>query len=263
MMPVPTMMMARRRLQRPWHEPNQAPSIRMMMTMRRTQMWAESTPQQKEDAARNKAAFERLTDLADHLMQRGLTEVYYSTKEALQDLGKDEDEATAGANGHAAQGATGGQASTYFSSSAARPQAGDAAGQATAAAQAAAQQAAYAAASNSSVQFEYLGKDGQVHGPFSMVQMYSWVSSGYFSGDNVVKMRPITPGGTAPTAAGTEATTTGDAAAELLADLDDDEEDKADIPAQAQDASSQQAGTAERGEWVTSDAVDFSKYIHV
>ncbi|KAG5180594.1 hypothetical protein JKP88DRAFT_349493 [Tribonema minus] len=115
-----------------------------------------------EEAIGQAQQAQRLTDLADHLMQRGLTEVYYSTKEALQDMGKDEDEATAGANGHAAQ------------------------------------------ASNSSVQFEYLGKDGQVHGPFSMVQMYSWVSSGYFSGDNVVKMRPITPVGTAPTAAGTE-----------------------------------------------------------
>ena len=39
------------------------------------------------------------------------------------------------------------------------------------------------------INWEYLGKDNNIHGPFSSDQMSSWVRCGYFSGENSVQVR--------------------------------------------------------------------------
>jgi len=82
--------------------------------------------------------------------------------------------------------------------------------------------------------WEYQGnEDNQVHGPYTSLQMKGWIDAGFFVGDSAVLVRSITK------MSDKEMSIKDD----LLNDLNDDEEDE-----------------GERGEWVKSDQVDFSKY---
>ena len=84
------------------------------------------------------------------------------------------------------------------------------------------------------VSWEYRGnQDGEIHGPYSTAQMLSWIQAGYFVGTQAVQIRTISK----------EDKSTVD---DLLSDLMDGEE--ASEPKEV------------KGEWQSSNEVDFSSY---
>lgn len=89
------------------------------------------------------------------------------------------------------------------------------------------------------VQWEYKGnQDDQIHGPYSTQDLLGWTQAGYFIGTQAVQIRTVKKGDTP------EASTADD----LLSDLmDDDDDDPKEPP-------------AVRGEWVSSNDVDFKAY---
>jgi CD2 antigen cytoplasmic tail-binding protein 2 len=87
--------------------------------------------------------------------------------------------------------------------------------------------------------WEYKGnQDGQIHGPYTTEQMIGWTKSGYFVGAQAVQIRTIRD---APLS------TQDDLMADLMDDSDDD-----DNGAKKEE---------ERGEWMSSDKVNFEAYL--
>lgn len=87
------------------------------------------------------------------------------------------------------------------------------------------------------VQWEYQGnQDNQVHGPYTTKEMLSWTQAGYFIKEQAVQIRTIKE---------EDATVKKSTKDELLSDLMDDEEEQA---------------TFVKGDWVSSNDVDFSIY---
>jgi hypothetical protein len=92
------------------------------------------------------------------------------------------------------------------------------------------------------VMWEYLGsEDGKIHGPYSSNDMLNWTRAGYFVGDSAVQIRTVQQ---------VESISRNSMKDDLLDDLlgDDDGDDK---PLAKQSV---------QGEWMQSDACDFSKY---
>jgi CD2 antigen cytoplasmic tail-binding protein 2 len=87
------------------------------------------------------------------------------------------------------------------------------------------------------VQWEYEGsEDKQVHGPYATAHMKGWIQSGYFVGPSAVKVRTVSE---------KEKSLQEDLLADLMEGDDSDE---------------QEISVKERGEWMVSDQVDFSRY---
>jgi CD2 antigen cytoplasmic tail-binding protein 2 len=85
--------------------------------------------------------------------------------------------------------------------------------------------------SNNTVSWEYKGsQDDKIHGPYTSQQMRAWTQAGYFLGSQAVQIRSIQL-----------AKPKDDLLSDLLEDDDDDNGD----------------GTVVRGQWVSSDSVDF------
>ncbi|KAI2494451.1 GYF domain containing protein [Fragilaria crotonensis] len=92
------------------------------------------------------------------------------------------------------------------------------------------------------VQWEYKGnQDGEIHGPYTTQDMLGWTQAGYFIGPQAVQIRTVSPG------PATQASTQ----EELLSDLMDDDDDE---------DGDRKAPVAVRGEWVSSNDVNFLAY---
>ena len=88
------------------------------------------------------------------------------------------------------------------------------------------------------VSWEYRGnQDGQLHGPYTTQQMLAWIQAGYFIGEQAVQIRTIAK-------ALSEQKSTAD---DLLSDLMEDDEQ-------------QEEETQVKGEWMSSNDIDFSMY---
>jgi CD2 antigen cytoplasmic tail-binding protein 2 len=91
------------------------------------------------------------------------------------------------------------------------------------------------------VQWEYKGnQDGEIHGPYTTLEMLAWTQAGYFVGAQAVQIRTIQEG-EKPYKSTAE---------ELLSDLMDDNEDEPD----------EKTAPLVRGDWISSDTVDFTAY---
>lgn len=89
------------------------------------------------------------------------------------------------------------------------------------------------------VSWEYRGnQDGQVHGPYTTQQMVAWIQAGYFIGEQAVQIRTIAK-------ALPEQKSTAD---ELMSDLMEDDDEQ------------QPEETQVKGEWTSSNDIDFSVY---
>lgn len=94
------------------------------------------------------------------------------------------------------------------------------------------------------VQWEYKGnQDGEIHGPYTTPQMLSWTQAGYFVGDQAVQIRTVRPQGSEPPKSAKE---------ELLSDLMDDSDND--------DEANKKAPPVVRGEWASSNDVNFAAY---
>jgi CD2 antigen cytoplasmic tail-binding protein 2 len=90
------------------------------------------------------------------------------------------------------------------------------------------------------VRWEYQGnQDHQVHGPYTTQEMLEWTQAGYFIGEQAVQIRTIQEGGPLASNSMKE---------ELLSDLMDEEDEE-------------EQTTPVKGEWVSSNDVDFSIYL--
>ena len=111
-----------------------------------------------------------------------------------------------------------------------------------------------------SVQWEYCGQDGNIHGPFSTDQMLQWIRQGYFIGESAVRVRKVHHENACSV---TDTTTNAKDAAtveDLMADLEDsDHEDNGEKEETKDDANLQQS--SDQSEWMRSDEVDFSSYL--
>lgn len=194
-----------------------------------------------EAGAAERRKFEKLTELADHLLSRGFVDVYDTRKEVLTMGGTptargsnsdDEEESI-----RQQQSAAAVPVMNYFDTGvqngagSSEPDGGTEGG----------------------TMFEYRGKDGNIHGPFSIHQVQSWIAGGYFAPPNSVMMRPLPPKGSEKvTSSETPAAGTDD----LMADLEDDEEEDTDPSAER----SAEPAAGSEGEWANSETIDFSKY---
>ncbi|KAG7343736.1 GYF domain containing protein [Nitzschia inconspicua] len=109
------------------------------------------------------------------------------------------------------------------------------------------------------VTWEYVGnQDNQVHGPVTTEQMLSWTNSGYFVGEQRVKIRYIQQQEQEVTKEEEhKKELTQD---DLLADLmDDDDDDDAEPPSKKTKTTNTVVTT--KGDWIWSNEVDYQKYL--
>ncbi len=92
--------------------------------------------------------------------------------------------------------------------------------------------------------------------------MQQWVAAGYFSSDNVVMMRVVRMSEVM-----TESPQKADDASGLLADLEDDSDDKSHVQTSVSEETKNNASTTYTeqqqqicGEWFPSDSIDFTKF---
>ncbi|KAG7371438.1 GYF domain containing protein [Nitzschia inconspicua] len=108
------------------------------------------------------------------------------------------------------------------------------------------------------VTWEYVGnQDNQVHGPVTTEQMLSWTNSGYFVGEQRVKIRYIRQQEQEePKEEEHKKELTQD---DLLADLMDDDDDDAEPPSKKTKTTNTVVTT--KGDWMWSNEVDYQNYL--
>lgn len=132
--------------------------------------------------------------------------------------------------------------------------------------------------------WEYMGQDGQVHGPFTTQQILDWRSQGFFSGDSAVHMRLVQGteqldgeqdreeeedgrtdrggGAHSPRKRVRFNEPPKDTTQDLLNDLDDDDENGGDTTAHGGSLSAPPTLSERRAhlQWQSSDAIAFQRF---
>ncbi len=190
-----------------------------------------------------------LTEAANELMlQHGMVDIYQQTLQDLLQLLSDDEDANGQQDGNGATTTTAAMSISQATSNSDQPNDAN-------------------APNNSSgveVQWEYMGnEDGQVHGPFSTADMLAWTIAGYFVGEQAVQVRSISTS-TFAQEEDNQVTLQEDLLADLMDDDDDDNNGNGENNRQGQDKAagngSKAAPTVARGEWISSNQVDFASY---
>lgn len=129
---------------------------------------------------------------------------------------------------------------------------------------------ANAVAIKEKVQWEYRGRDGNIHGPFDSSAMASWRSAGYFVGDQVVDVRMIErkeKNSHDPSFLSSNQKKKGSEnnVMDLLGDLEDSDGDDNnkdhDAANEKENNSNLKVAMVVGGTWMRSDAVNFGEYL--
>ena len=183
-----------------------------------------------KDAA-ERERFERLSEAADALLGRGRLDVYGAKRETLGGWLR---EVRGGPTAEAEAPSRKRPRNSYF----AKPAAGAAAAAAVAAA---------AATPPDKVFWEYVGEDGEVHGPFGTSQIVQWRAQGYFKS---TKMRVVRDE--------RERSAPKSLAQDMLDDLDDDGDGGVEESKGADGDGG--GGGGDAAEWRAADLIDFAAF---